>query len=91
MRIDEPNQPTYKPSTDMPLPEHFNTAADEIRRLIRESKTPLKQLAADAGVPYTPLWKWLNGRQPNYNLLAGEAVYYTLTGRTFLKSVKPIR
>ena len=75
----------------MPLPEHFNSAADEIKRLIAESKRPLKHIAASAGVPYDPLWKWVNGRQPQYGLLAGEQVYHALTGRTFLKSVKPIR
>lgn len=68
----------------MPLPNSHRTASGEIRRLLTETKTPLTDIARQAGVAYTPLWKWVTGRQKTYNLLDGERVYFALTGRTFL-------
>ena len=69
----------------MPLPAKQRTAADELRRLLKEDLRPLKEIARDAGVPYVPLWKWVNKRQASYNLLQGERVFFFLTGRTFLR------
>lgn len=69
----------------MPLPKDQPTASCEIRRLLNANTTPLTDIARKAGVAYTPLWKWVTGRQKTYNLLDGELVYYALTGRTFTR------
>jgi len=65
-------------------------AITQLRELILERNTPISELAEAAKVRYTPLWKWVKGRQRSYNLLDAERVYYTLTGRTFMPAVKPI-
>lgn len=91
MHIDNRRTPPYNPAKPMPIPTNQPTVVDELKRLIRASKRPLTEIARVSGVPYDPLYKWVTGRQPHYNLLAGEQVYYALTGRTFLKSFKATR
>ncbi len=63
----------------------FKPAAEELRRLLLAADEPLKDIAERAGVPYTPLWKWVTGRQKSYNLIQAELVYHSLTGKTFLR------
>lgn len=66
------------------LPADHKPAIERLRDLIREKNPNLSKLAETAGVSYVPLYKWVTGRQNSYNMLDGERVYYTLTGRTFL-------
>lgn len=59
-------------------------AATELKRLIRRDGRSLSSIAESAGVAYNPLWRWVTGRQPTYNLLCAERVFFCLTGRTFM-------
>ena len=63
----------------------------QLRELIVAKGIPITELAETAGVRYTSLWKWVKGRQRSYNLLEAERVYYFLTGRTFLPTIKPTK
>jgi predicted transcriptional regulator len=66
------------------LPADHKPAIERLRELIREKSPNLLELSRAAEVSYTPLYKWVTGRQHTYNMLDGERVYYTLTGKTFL-------
>lgn len=64
-------------------------AASELKRLIHESGLSISEIARQAGVRYQPLQRFVKDINPRYNLVAAEAVYHTLTGRTFIPAAKP--
>ena len=70
----------------MPDPEP-PSITDTLRTLIAEeqqgNKRTLKQLAADADVPYQVLQKWSRGEVAKLDVGIAERVYQTLTGKTF--------
>jgi hypothetical protein len=69
---------------DLPDPPSIT---DTLRTLIaeelRENRRNLKQLAADAGVPYQVLQKWSRGEVAKLDVGVAERLYQTLTGRVF--------
>ena len=70
----------------MPDPEP-PSIADTLRPLIaeelRDNRRNLKQLAADAAVPYQVLQKWAHGDVAKLDVAVAEKLYLTLTGKTF--------
>lgn len=67
----------------MPPKPHEPNCLDSLRVLIDSEELHIKQLARKAEVDYQQLWRWHTRRTPFLNILIAEAVYYTLTGKTF--------
>jgi hypothetical protein len=82
---------TLPRKTKSTLPSHYVPAMDQLKEIIQDSKMPLKKISTTAGVPYLPLWKWMTERQKKYNMLDGERIYHSLTGRTFIPIPKLAR
>jgi len=58
-------------------------ASTYLRRLIRKSGVPLRQIARDARVDRTALSRWYRGEQNSIKLDHAEKVLITLTGKGF--------
>jgi hypothetical protein len=69
---------------DLPDPPSIT---DTLRTLIAEelqaNRRNLKQIAADAEVPYQVLQKWSRGDVAKLDVGIAERVYQTLTGKVF--------
>lgn len=57
--------------------------SETIRILIGENTKPLKTLAADAGVDYHTLRRWVRRETDKLDADAAEALYRALTGKRF--------
>jgi hypothetical protein len=69
---------------DLPDPPSItDTLKTLISEELRENRRNLKQLAADAGVPYQVLQKWSRGEVAKLDVGVAERLYQTLTGRVF--------
>ena len=60
-----------------------NEIADRIRTLIRETGTPLTQIAENSGVSRHILWNFVSGRTPDLSAGDADKVMRQLTGRGF--------
>jgi len=58
------------------------TASERLRKLLDDTWEPLTSIAQKAGVPYDPLWRWINSKSSRgqYDLDHAERVYSYLTG-----------
>ena len=65
------------------MPDPEPSIIDTLRTLIAEEPRSLKQLAADAGIPYQVVQKWKLGEVAKLDVGVAEKLYLTLTGRTF--------
>ena len=57
----------------------------ELRKLIREKRIPLKELARAARMPYWKLYRWENGRTAVLDVNNAERLWKVLTGEAILK------
>ena len=58
--------------------------ADRIRNLIRESGTPLSQIAETAEVSRHIMWNFVSGRTPDLGIVDADKVITVLTGKGLL-------
>lgn len=65
------------------MPDPEPSIIDTLRTLIAEEPRSLKQLAADADIPYQVLQKWKLGEVAKLDVGVAEKLYLTLTGKTF--------
>ena len=56
-----------------------------LRKVIRKSKRPVRDIALKSGVDYWTLWRWVKGRQPTLDHQVSEKVYLHLTGNGFAR------
>jgi hypothetical protein len=69
---------------DLPDPPSITeTLRILIAEELRANRRNLKQLAADANVPYQVLQKWSRGDVAKLDVGVAERVYQTLTGKAF--------
>lgn len=69
-------------ATTPPDPEPIS---ETLRGLLDAHTGPLTKLAEDAGVDYQRLYRWYNRKTETLDVNIAEAVYKTLTGKTFVR------
>lgn len=59
----------------------MTTASENLRKLISESKIPMRRIARESNVPFFSLYNWNRGKIPHFDLDYGERVFVFLTGK----------